>query len=248
MLSLVDYSLISYFYLALVVFLVGSAYMIAKMLFLPKGKTDTYLGFPYLHTYPENATFMGMVKNIMKRMFTFSSLKYERDLRVVSLTFHYSLAIAIIVHLNFIYEPTLVSWGIPANTLFTISFWGGLVLGILVVVSGAYLLVRRISDPYLRSFSLLADYFVLFLIMAIALVGSLIRFYVSDSYLYPAVGAFISGLFDGNWTAVPSCAYDLILVHLILISTLLLYFPFSRLVHSFAFFSNPTLTTYFKRE
>jgi nitrate reductase gamma subunit len=94
----------------------------------------------------------------------------------------------------------------------------------------------------------MADYFVLALIMAIATVGTLIRFYVSDSYLYSSVGAFITGLFNANWTAVPSCPYDLILVHIVLISTLLIYFPFSRLVHSFAFFTSPTLTTVFKRE
>jgi nitrate reductase gamma subunit len=248
MLSLADYSLIAYFYLALGVFLVGSTYLIVKMIFTPKGKTDTYLGFPYLHTYPQNTTFMGMAKNLAKRVLTFSSLKYERNLRIAALTFHYSLAIAIVAHLNFIFEPTLVSYGIPANTIYAISFYAGLALGILIVASGAYLLARRISDPYLRSFSLLADYFVVSLIMAIATVGSLIRFYVSDSYLYSAVGAFMTGLFNGNLTAVPYCPYNLIFLHLILISTLLLYFPFSRLVHSFAFFTNPTLTTVFKRE
>jgi nitrate reductase gamma subunit len=84
--------------------------------------------------------------------------------------------------------------------------------------------------------SILTDYFVLALLGCIAGTGILMR-YVDRVYLVD-VKAFILGLLTFHPVSPPSSAY--FLAHILLVCTLLAYFPFSKLMHAPGVFFSPT--------
>ena len=68
---------IIYFYISIIIFLFGIIYIVVKWIFSRKGITGTYLGFPYLFTYPGQENIIDALKNILKRIFLFPTMKYE---------------------------------------------------------------------------------------------------------------------------------------------------------------------------
>jgi nitrate reductase gamma subunit len=102
-----------------------------------------------------------------------------------------------------------------------------------------YLFLRRVFIPNVRYISLAADYFPLFLIMGIALSGILMR-YVHQSGYHVAIKELTMGLV--TFTGLPSrrASVGLFFAHMFLVSVLLMYFPFSKLMHLGGVFLSPT--------
>ncbi len=131
------------------------------------------------------------------------------------------------------------------------------VSGIILLAAATYLLLRRFVIPQVRYISLASDYFPLFLIIGIAATGILMRHFVrTDIEAIKALGyglasfapltggeawsqfvhhrpggAFVPGLPDIHW---------LFFAHLLLVCTLFVYFPFSKLMHLGGVFLSPT--------
>jgi nitrate reductase gamma subunit len=99
-----------------------------------------------------------------------------------------------------------------------------------------FLLARRLTLPRVIYVSILPDYFALALLGSIAGTGILMR-YVDRVYLVD-VKAFILGLLTLNPVSPPASAY--FLAHILLVCTLLAYFPFSKLMHAPGIFFSPT--------
>lgn len=230
---------ISYFYIAIFIFIIGVLYYLAVWIFSRKGLSNTYLGFPYLFTYPGQNTRWDALKNILKRIFLFSSMKYDKSTRVMSLLFHYSLWIIIFAHFDLFIEPYLISIGISQSTIENISFLAGNSLAGIFLISGSYLLYRRIDNIYLRKISNFDDYFSMVLLMSFGITGLLIRLLLPSSYAYNQVGPFIASLFTFHPSSIPLS--PIFLVHFTLACTLVIYIPLSKLLHPFSFFTNPTL-------
>ncbi|MGB9815439.1 MAG: respiratory nitrate reductase subunit gamma [Thermoplasmata archaeon] len=235
--------LITYFYISIVIFLGGTIYHILAWIFSRKGLTDTYLGFPYLFTYPGQNSRLDALKNILKRVFLFSSMRYDRGTRIMSLLFHYSLWIIILAHFDLFLEPYLVSMGIAQSTIENISFIAGNLLGAIFIISGSYLLFRRIDNIYLRRISNADDYISMVLLLSFGVTGILIRILLPPYFAYQEVGPFISSLFLLHPSSIPIA--PVFLVHFTLACTLVIYIPLSKLLHPFSFFTNPTLYTIF---
>jgi len=155
------------------------------------------------------------------------------------LAFHYAFLVVVLRHLRFFLEPVpafvlalarvdgFFQNALPAVFATTLVFLG----------AAAFLLVRRIASPPLRYLSLASDYFPLFLLLAIGLSGAWLR-HVSKIDV-PAAKAAVMGLVrlaPQPAAAVGTAFY----VHLFLVSTLLAYFPFSKLVHGAGVFLSPT--------
>jgi len=88
-----------------------------------------------------------------------------------------------------------------------------------------------------RYISLLADYFPLFLLIGIATTGILLRHFVKtdlENIKQLAVGLLTFA------PVVPTEAHYLFYVHVFFVSTLLAYFPFSKLMHMAGVFVSPT--------
>ena len=100
-----------------------------------------------------------------------------------------------------------------------------------------FLFLRRVIIPQVRYISFAADYFPLFLIFAIAVTGILMRYFIRVDI----VG--IKQLTVGLATFSPSISGDIgsiFYIHVFLVSALLAYFPFSKLMHLGGVFMSPT--------
>jgi nitrate reductase gamma subunit len=109
--------------------------------------------------------------------------------------------------------------------------------GVVLLLAALYLFLRRVSVPQLRYISLAADYFPLFLIIALAGSGILMRYFIRVDVT--SVKELITGLVSFRPT-IPAGIGTIFFVHLFLISVLIAYFPFSKLMHAGGVFLSPT--------
>ncbi len=109
--------------------------------------------------------------------------------------------------------------------------------GIILLAAVFYLFSRRILIPQVRYISLAADFFPLFLIMGIVLTGILMRYFVKIDVT--AAKELTMGLVSFN-PSIPDGIGSLFYSHLFLVSVLLAYFPFSKLMHMGGVFFSPT--------
>ena len=112
-----------------------------------------------------------------------------------------------------------------------IGIWAGLVFPIALLI----LIVRRFTNDRLAVISLFQDYFVLVLILAIGLTGLLLKFFVRTNLV--DVKAFIFGLVTFSPAQMPDSS--LFLIHFSLVLILLVYFPFSKLMHAWGVLMSP---------
>jgi nitrate reductase gamma subunit len=107
----------------------------------------------------------------------------------------------------------------------------------LILLALLYLLGRRILNPQVRYISLFTDYFALFLLIAIAVSGIWMRHL--DKVDIIKVKELALGLVAFNPTA-PEGIGVIFYIHLLFVSVLLVYFPFSKLMHMGGVFFSPT--------
>jgi len=155
------------------------------------------------------------------------------------LVFHWSMLIVVIRHFRFFVEP------VPRFVEFIQYFDGFFQVGlpviyatsVLLIVSLSYLLLRRLADGKVKYISLPSDYFALYLLLGIAVSGFLMRHLEKVDIVH--VKAAIAG-----WASfrlvVPEGVGFLYFVHVFLVSVLLVYFPFSKLLHAPGVFLSPT--------
>jgi len=106
-----------------------------------------------------------------------------------------------------------------------------------MLVSVTYLFLRRVFIPQVRYISLAADYFPLFLIIGVGLSGLLMRhFFKVDIF---KVKELAMGLVSFH-PLIPEGIGIPFYIHLFLVSVLLAYFPFSKLMHLGGVFLSPT--------
>lgn len=156
-----------------------------------------------------------------------------------AMAFHWSLLLILLRHLRLFVEP------VPAFVLALQRADGFFQVGtpemylsdVLFVAGIGYLIWRRLRDPLVRYISLPADYIALFLLIAIGGTGILMR-HVSKVDV-AAVKQFALGLVTFS-PVVPRSLDALFFAHLILVSALAAYFPFSKLVHMAGVFLSPT--------
>ena len=162
-----------------------------------------------------------------------------RVLWLGALALHWSLLVVVLRHLRFAMEPTpafvrqlgefdgLLQIGAPTLLLSDVVLLGAL----------SYLLARRWWNPALRYLSLFSDYFALLLLLTIAASGIWMR-YVSRVDVV-SVKQLVLGLVTLH-PQRPTVSDPLFLVHLLLVSTLAIYLPFSKLMHLGGAFLSPT--------
>jgi nitrate reductase gamma subunit len=163
----------------------------------------------------------------------------EKLLWMAALAFHWSFLIVFVRHLRFFLEP------IPAFVLGLGAVDGFFQVGtpelyltdVALLAGVLYLLVRRLGNPRVRYISLFTDYFALLLIAGLALSGVLMRYFLRVDLR--AVKQLAIGLVTFHPVA-PAGIGAVFFVHLTLLSALLAYFPFSKLVHMGGIFLSPT--------
>ncbi len=185
--------------------------------------------------------FRSLFRNIKTQMNDGARLTYgeAKWLWAAGLAFHWSFFWILVRHLRFFTEtvPFPVQLVEALDSFFQIGTPLLYITDVLLLASVAYLFIRRVGIPQVRYISLIADYFPLFLILAIATTGVLMRYFYKTDIV--SVKMFTMSLVSFS-PAVPQGIGVLFYIHLFLLCTLFAYFPFSKLVHMAGVFMSPT--------
>lgn len=248
-------------YLAVVTFIVGVVYRVMKWGRSPvpfhipttcgQQKSLPWIKYSKLENPAGTLGVIGrMALEILLFRSLFRNLKSDlRDGRLVygsdkwlwlgGLAFHISFFIILIRHLRFFTSP--VPQFISAIDSFDGFMQVGvphlLITGVILLIAGLYLFIRRVYIPQVRYISLPADYFPLFLIIAIALTGILMRYFTKVDIV--RVKEMTMGLASLS-PVIPEGIGIIFFIHLFLVSALFAYFPFSKLMHMGGVFLSPT--------
>lgn len=174
--------------------------------------------------------------------------KWEIFLWVGSLAFHYSFLTVILRHLRLFIEPVPSAIILLENIdsffrlefithAFQIGLPGFYLSGLILLAAVTYLFLRRIFIPQVKYISLAADFFPLFLIFGIAFSGILMR-YVTKVDITAAKELTMG--FITFHPVIPEGISGIFYVHLFFVTVLLVYFPFSKLMHMAGIFLSPT--------
>jgi nitrate reductase gamma subunit len=142
--------------------------------------------------------------------------------------FHLGLLLALLKHFRFVFD-SLPSWLVYLTTF-------ELYAGVIMLAGLAMLFLLRLVVDRTNYITIMADYILLLLIIAIASSGLLLKhFYRTD---VTSVKEFALGIVYFNPQEMPT--EGLFILHITLVFLLLLYFPFSKLMHSGGVFFSPT--------
>jgi nitrate reductase gamma subunit len=164
----------------------------------------------------------------------------NRYLWMGAVFFHWSLAIILFRHLRFFTDPVMVgvTYVQSLDGFFQIAAMSLYLTDIFIVLGLGFLLLRRFFSAQVTFVSLMQDYFALFLLTAIVLSGILMRYFVHPDLV--GIKDLILGLVTFHPLIPSGEANWLVPTHLVLVSVLLAYFPFSKLMHAPGIFLSPT--------
>ena len=188
-------------------------------------------------------TFRSLFRNTKADIHDGPKITYESSkwLWLFALIFHYSFLIVVIRHMRLFLNPVpfVIEWLDWADSMFEIltpSMYmttAGLLAGV------AFLFGRRLLNRHVRYISLVNDYFPLVLIFAIGLTGGLMRHFLRDGIDIVAIKELAVGLVTFH-PVISTDIGSIFYIHLFLVCALLVYFPFSKLMHLGGVFMSPT--------
>jgi nitrate reductase gamma subunit len=210
---------------------------------------STTLGV-FIRMVLEIVTFRSLFRNTRMKLKSGGTLTYSLEifLWVGALAFHYAFLTTLVRHFRFFLEP--VPWCLQllekVDSFFRVEVLydavqiglpGVYMSGLLLMAAVTYLLLRRLFISNVRYISLASDFFPLFLIMGIAFTGILMRYFTKVDIT--AIKELTMGLVTFSWS-IPDGISPLFFIHLFFVSILLMYFPFSKLMHAGGVFLSPT--------
>jgi len=214
------------FYVAMIVLVAGVANKIMQYIRVPAPLKIAVTPAPLTRT--------GVVYRFFTEVVLFNSLfRATKWTWIFGWIFHLSLLLAFLRHLRYVISPDNFLW--PLVNLEPVQSFGKYA-GFAMLFGLAGLLARRFFVDRVRYISAPSDYLMLLLIMAIGGTG-LFMHYVSHTNIIE-LKAFIMGLFFFDWKNLPSDT--ILLVHLTLVLSLMIIFPFSKLLHAPGLFFAPT--------
>jgi len=219
--SLLTFIFVLLFYTATATLVIGLAYKIRLY-----ATTPAPLRIP---TTPAPITRQGVVARLFFEVTLFSSLfKSNKWIWLFGWLFHAALLLVLLRHFRYFTDPV---WG----WIGTIQPYGKYA-AFIMIFGLAGLWARRFLVDRVRYISSPSDHLMLALLIAIGLTGLGMK-YVAHTDIV-AVKAFFLGLIYFDWQPMPS---DLLLViHLSLVVSLMVIFPFSKLLHAPGLFFSPT--------
>lgn len=214
------------FYIATAVLLLGVINKIVQY-----AKTPAPLKIP---TTPAPTTRTGVVFRMAREVMLFASLfKSNKWIWIFGFMFHLALLLAFFRHLRYSVSPdSILMTFVHLEIVQSFGKYAGfaMLLGLLG------LLGRRIFVDRVRYISQPSDYLMLILLLGIAGSGMMMSFVNHTDIVQ--LKEFVMGLMYFHWTDMPTDG--VLLVHLGLVITLMIVFPFSKLLHAPGVFFSPT--------
>ena len=248
-------------YAAVAVFLIGFCYRVVRWAWTPVPfRIPTTCGqeksLPWIKTnsLDDPFTTWGVVGRMALEVLTFRSLfrnnrakLYGRRLVIAeskylwlgSMAFHWALLIVLLRHLRLLIEP-VPAWVLGLQRIdgfFQVTTPDLYATDVILLAALLYLLFRRLRDPLVGFVSLFTDYFALFLLLGVAVSGVLMRYVLRTDVT--SVKQFALGMATFH-PLVPQGLTRVVFVHVLLVSVLAAYFPFSKLMHMGGVFLSPT--------
>ncbi|MGO9392392.1 respiratory nitrate reductase subunit gamma [Rhodoblastus sp.] len=180
-------------------------------------------------TTPAPLTKGGVALRMLREVTLFESLfKANKWIWLFGWIFHMALAVVLLRHLRYFLQP------VPA--LIVLIQPVGVLAGFAMVAGLAALWARRFFVERIRYITGPSDHLMLALLMAIGCSGLAMKYLARTDIV--AVKAFFLGLMYFDWRPLP--ADPALLVHLTLVLTLMVVFPFSKLLHAPGVFFSPS--------
>ncbi|MBK1648005.1 nitrate reductase [Rhabdochromatium marinum] len=180
-------------------------------------------------TTPAPTTGSGVVLRMTREVVLFESLfRGNKWTWIFSWMFHFGLLLVTLRHLRYFIDPVPV----PLQMIQPFGIYGGMAM----VVGLGGLWVRRFFVDRVRYISSRSDHLILGLLVAIGLSGLTMRFVVHTDII--RLKEFFAGLYNFEIVTLP--ADPVLLLHLLLVATLMIIFPYSKLLHMPGLFFSPT--------
>jgi len=218
-------------YVAIAIFILGMIYRVYQWLGAPKARLKTGV-------FPKPDSGAARWGQVAVDSLTFpQALKADRTIWTFTILFHFALLGAFVGHLRLVHEFTPLLNLLGPEGMDQFALWSGGVMGGLLIVALVYYLLRRLTSPY-KEISVPEDFILLFLLILVVVMGDHMRFigkiHAADYRIYfqsllAFKPAFPKVLADSStkWALV---------FHILFANLLIIYFPFSKLVHVIATF------------
>lgn len=156
-----------------------------------------------------------------------------------SLVFHWSLLIIVLRHLRFVLNPVPgVIKGLESlDSFLQIGVPLLYITDMLIIAALTYLFLRRVIIPQIKYISLATDYYPLCLLLGVATTGILMRYFFSVNIV--GVKELTMSLVSLK-PVVSDEIGTIFYIHVFLVSSLVAYFPWSKLMHAGGIFMSPT--------
>ncbi|MCJ7769708.1 MAG: respiratory nitrate reductase subunit gamma [Dehalococcoidales bacterium] len=219
-------------YVAVAVFMLGTAYRIYQWFNVTRSSVK-------LGMFPKPKNRWARVIKLAKDSFLYPQvLDVDATMWFFVLLFHIGGIGAFVGHLRLFNEFTPIANALGDEGMAQFALWTGGTVGIILLVSITYLILRRFKSPY-KDLSIPEDYLLLVLVLVILLFGNHLRFFgdvhVAEyrEYIHSLL-AFRPAFPE----AIAESSTKWVLVSHVLTSNLLfIYFPFSKLIHSVGTFA-----------
>lgn len=206
-------------YTVIPVFLIGMVYRFRIWFKTPQPAKMTL--FP-----PADSTFRGV---LAETLFFPSLFRGDRVLWAFSWLFHVTLALVFVGHIRVftgLIDQILLSAGMSPDGIDAMSYYSGGVAGIILLATGLLLLFRRFTIARVREITSVPDLLAPLLLVAIVITGDLMRFAehfdLNETRIWASSLLIFSPVVPQN---------GMFLLHLALAQLLILFIPFSKVLH-----------------
>jgi nitrate reductase gamma subunit len=207
-------------YLALLVFVVGMGYRLRVWMKTPQPGKMTL--------FPSDGR---VTRGVLAEALFFPSLfRGDKVLWSMAWVFHVTLALVFVGHLRVVtglVDALLFKLGMAPESVGAMSTAVGGAAGVVLLATGALLLGRRIAVGRVREISLGSDFFALLLVIAVVVTGDLMRF-AGAHFDLAQTRAWALSLLSFS-PRVPE--QPMFLLHALLAQLLIMYMPFSKILH-----------------
>lgn len=220
------WTLLSLFFIGLAYF--ATIAFVGGLLWRLYGYLRTPMPLPHAIT-PAPKTEGGAVLRVLGDVTLFPNLfKSDKLLWAGAWVFHVALAAVLFRHLRYFTYP------VPGIILYmeTVALFFGVLFG----AAALFLFWRRFALPRTLYISNIPDYFALALLGLVAGTGLMVSYWLHVNIV--DVKAFMLGLMTLHPVDVPR--HPLFLLHLFFVLTLMIYFPFSKLLHAGGILFSPS--------